>query len=95
MLSGLKNDAIVLVGILAATIIGAAIFVMNTMTMQPVYAPPTTCNGCAKDFAPNEDPTIPGWDPAGAPEDAPGHCIGCESKDVSPGQLKQKDIILP
>jgi hypothetical protein len=58
---------------------------MRTMTTQPVYAPPTGCANCAKDFAPSEDPKGPGWDPASAPEDTPGHCIGCDSNDVAPG----------
>jgi hypothetical protein len=84
-----KLDAIVLAGIISATVIGAALFIANTMDIPKAYAPPTSCIECAKEFAPGQEAENPG----DAVEDAPGLCIGCDSaKDVSPGQLKQKEI---
>jgi hypothetical protein len=88
------NDTIVLVAILAATIIGAAIFVMSTMTMQPAYAPPTNCNGCANEFAPGQEAENPGAAEDFAPGKLAPHCIGC-AEDLAPGQLKQKEVIPP
>ena len=87
-----KLDATILAAILFATAIAATIFVMNTMTLQPVYAPPTGCQNCAKDLAPGQEAENPG----GAEDFAPGKlaptpCEACV-KDLAPGQLKQKDI---
>jgi hypothetical protein len=62
--------------------------------LQPAYGPSTSCNNCAKDFAPGQEAENPGgakdfapgqeadrpgWDPNGAPK-------------YAPGQVKQKDI---
>jgi hypothetical protein len=89
-----KLDATIIAAILFATAIAATIFVTNTMTMQPVYAPPTSCNGCANEFAPGQEAENPG----GAEDFAPGklapHCIGC-AEDLAPGKLKQKEVIPP
>ena len=89
-----KLDATIIAAILFATAIAATIFVMNTMIVQPVYAPPTGCAACAKDFAPGQEAE----DPVGAEDLAPGklapHCIGCV-EDLAPGQLKQKEVIPP
>jgi hypothetical protein len=83
-----KLDATIIAAILFATAIATTIFVMNTMTLQPVYAPPTSCVGCARDFAPGQEAE----NPSGAKDFAPGHCIGCEPNDVAPGELKKNQI---
>jgi hypothetical protein len=89
-----KLDASIIAALLFATAIAATIFVINTMTVQPVYAPPTGCAACAKDFAPGQEAE----DPVGAEDLTPGklapHCIGC-AEDLAPGQLKQKEVIPP
>jgi hypothetical protein len=72
---------------------GAAVFIIGSTDMQ--LAAGQHCIGCAKEFAPAEDPKIPGWDPDRAEEDAPGQFQGDDNfatKDVAPGQLKQKEI---
>jgi hypothetical protein len=81
-------EAGILVAVLAATILGAAVFVTGTMNTQPVYAPPTGCAACAKDFAPGQEAE----NSSGAEDFAPGHCIGCDPNDVAPGELKKKQI---
>jgi hypothetical protein len=82
-------EAGILVAVVAATILGAAVFVTSTMNMQPVYAIiAPSCQNCAKDFAPGQEAENPG----GAEDFAPGHCIGCEPNDVAPGELKKKQI---
>jgi hypothetical protein len=72
-----KLDATIITAILFATAIAATIFVMNTMTTQPVYAPPTGCAACAKDFAPGQEAE----DPVGAEDLAPGQL---KQKEVIP-----------
>jgi hypothetical protein len=47
------------------------------MTMQPVYASPTSCNGCANEFAPGQEAENPG----GAEDFAPGQL---KQKEVIP-----------
>jgi hypothetical protein len=83
-----KTDITVLAAIVAATIIGAAIFVASGLEKQPVDAKPTTCINCAKDFAPGQKAE----EPTGAEDFAPGHCIGCDPNDVAPGEFKKKQI---
>lgn len=89
-----KLDASIIAAILFAIAIAATIFVMNTMTVQPVYAPPTGCAACAKDLAPGQEAE----NPSGAEDFAPGklapHCIGC-AEDLAPGKLNQKEVIPP
>ena len=62
------------------------------MKMQPVYAPPTGCANCAKDFAPGQEAE----DPVGAKDLAPGKLAPtpCElcAKDLAPGEFKKKQI---
>ena len=72
-----KLDATIIAAILFATAIAATIFVMNTMTVQPVYAPPTGCAACAKDFAPGQEAE----NPSGAEDLAPGKL---KQKEVIP-----------
>ena len=50
---------------------------MNTMTIQPVYAPPTSCEHCAKDLAPGQEAE----NPSGAEDLAPGKL---KQKEVIP-----------
>ena len=72
-----KLDASIIAAILFAIAIAATIFVMNTMTVQPVYAPPTGCAACAKDFAPGQEAENPGDAEDLAPGKLAPHCIGC------------------
>ena len=89
-----KLDASIIAAILFAIAIAATIFVMNTMTVQPVYAPPTGCAACAKDFAPGQEAENPGDAEDLAPGKLAPHCIGC-AEDLAPGKLKQKEVIPP
>jgi hypothetical protein len=50
---------------------------MNTMTIQPVYAPPTSCEHRAKDLAPGQEAE----NPSGAEDLAPGKL---KQKEVIP-----------
>ena len=75
--------------------------VVTVVSVKTVYAaPPIFCANCgASELAPGEEPKRPGWDPNGAPEDAPGQlaekpkpvevppgpCEAC-AKDFAPGQ---------
>ena len=63
--------------ILAATLIGAAVFITSGMEKQQVDAAPTSCIACAKNFAPGHiDEVNPILDP----------------KDDAPGQFDKKPI---
>jgi hypothetical protein len=87
-----KTEVTVLSAIIAATVIGAAIFVADGIEKQPVYAPPTTCTACAKNFAPGQEAE----DPTGAEDFSPGHVDETnpilEPKDDAPGQFDKKPI---
>ena len=65
---------------------------MNSMTLQPVYAPPTSCVHCAKDLAPGQEAENPGSAEDFAPGKLAPHCICC-AEDLAPGKLKQKEVI--
>ena len=76
--------------IFMSLIIGAiATVIVASSTILAAYAQLSKDNG-ASGFAPSEDPQIPGWDPNGASDDAPGqvHCIGCIDEQ-SPGTEAQ------
>jgi hypothetical protein len=74
----------VTIAIVAAMASLGVLVVAVSFTVQPAYAQLVKDPG-ASGFAPGEEPKRPGWDPNGAPEDAPGHCIGC-AEDSAPGQ---------
>ena len=70
-----KLDAIVLTGIISATVIGA-----GCLCRKHYGCTAGKCNttdglpNCATEFAPGQEAENPG----GAEEFAPGHCIGCD-----------------
>ena len=72
-----RLNTTIIAAILFANAIAATIFVMNTMTIQPVYAPPTSCEHCAKDLAPGQEAE----NPSGAEDLAPGKL---KQKEVIP-----------
>lgn len=87
-----KVDYMVLGTILAATLIGAAVFITSGMEKQQVDAAPTSCIACAKNFAPGQEAE----DPTGAEDFAPGHIDEVnpilDPKDDAPGQFDKKPI---
>lgn len=84
--------------VIASLITAAGIFGIFTIS-ETVFAQLTKDPG-ASGLTPKEDPQIPGWDPNGAEEDAPGQeaqapttCIACV-KDLAPGQEGLKSGII-
>jgi hypothetical protein len=80
--------AMVFLGVLVAVAAAAGV---GFTVQQPADAQLVKDPG-ASGFAPGEDPKRPGWDPNGAPEDAPGHVdegsteVPLRPKDVAPGE---------
>ena len=70
--------------------VSALVVTMIEVNIQAAYAQLVKDPG-ASGLTPKEQPQIPGWDPNGAADNAPGqlaegpHCIGC-AKDFTPGQ---------
>jgi hypothetical protein len=83
---------------IVAVIAAAAAVAIGFTVQQPAYAQLVKDPG-ASGLTPGEEPKRPGWDPNGAPEDAPGqlaegpHCIGC-ANDFAPGQVGLKAGII-
>jgi len=81
------------IAIVAAMVsLGVPAAVVGFTVSQPAYAQLVKDPG-ASFFAPGEEPQRPGWDPNGAPEDAPGveaeiappPCVECVV-EFTPGQ---------
>ena len=60
--------------------------IVASSTIPAAYAQLSKDNG-ASEFAPNADPdqAAGGW----MPQEAPGHCIGCDAAEDNPGQEAQ------
>jgi hypothetical protein len=63
--------------------------------VQPAFSQGFDKDHGASELSPGQQAEKrPGWDPNGAPKYAPGHCIGCDAKDVAPGREALEDGII-